>query len=236
MSRGVSWFKSEESAIQGGVGLVWPEPGWSQPFRPVGVRLESAVPDRSKLEAICLWLGAHNVAWQPQSPGNGTFFVINHRAKGPAPRGPGGVSVSRCPLGCLRYKKEKKEKKRKDTNPNPKVRKGGEVGKAALTSMVLKEGSIGVARGGSSRGIRRPKNKGNERCAGCRLCCVLFVFAMHHQIAIMHFHRLMFWGGAHVRLCGGANFAPQARHGAPALLSACDGPRRLGRWRLFLFF
>ena len=40
------------------------------------------------------------------------------------------------------------------TNPNPKVRKGGAVGKAVLASMVLEEGSIRDARGDSSSDIR----------------------------------------------------------------------------------
>ena len=40
------------------------------------------------------------------------------------------------------------------TNPNPKVRKSGAVGKAVLASMVLEEGSIRDARGDSSRDIR----------------------------------------------------------------------------------
>ena len=40
------------------------------------------------------------------------------------------------------------------TNPNPKVRKSGAVGKAVLASMVLEERSIRDARGDSSRDIR----------------------------------------------------------------------------------
>ena len=43
---------------------------------------------------------------------------------------------------------------RNPTNPNPKVRKSGAVGKAVLASMVLEEGSIRDARGDSSRDIR----------------------------------------------------------------------------------
>ena len=44
------------------------------------------------------------------------------------------------------------------TTPNPKVRKSGAVAKAVLASMVLEQGSIGVARG-DSRIIRRIKER-----------------------------------------------------------------------------
>ena len=43
--------------------------------------------------------------------------------------------------------------------------------------MVLEEGLIGVARRGIFK--RYPTNKGNKRFAGCRLYCVLFVFAIN---------------------------------------------------------
>ena len=43
-------------------------------------------------------------------------------------------------------------KNAKSTNPNPKVRKSGAVGKAVLVSMVL-AGSIRVARGDSGEGM-----------------------------------------------------------------------------------
>ena len=44
------------------------------------------------------------------------------------------------------------------TNPNPKVRKSGEVVKAVLASMVLEEGPIRAARG-DSRDIRKKKER-----------------------------------------------------------------------------
>ena len=100
--------------------------------------------------------------------------------------------------------------------------------------MVLEEGSIRAARGGSSRDIRRIKKPSAARDAGFAVYSPFLPCTTNHQaVAIMHFHRLIGGGGgAPVRLCGGANSAPLARHGAPALLSARGGGRRLGRWRL----
>ena len=121
------------------------------------------------------------------------------------------------------------------TNPNPKVSKSGAVAKAVLASMVLEEGSIGAARG-DSRDIRRIKETSAARDASFAVSSSFLPCTIKLSSCIFTFRRLIVLGGAHVRLCGGATFAPLAWHGAPALLSACGWARQLGRVTFLFYF